>query len=121
MITLKSRNSDLSVVFSNEMVQEDLELRGWQVTNSISEHQKAYYTRSVIKPRDLNVLKMNRVNYMNLLELISIDGNNFDIISTDGEMFNNCYIDGSLTTLNKMKDKITKEIYYSGSLKINVR
>lgn len=120
MIRLKSRQSDLEVLFESELIQESMDLRGFQTTNSISEHNKTYFTRAVIKPTSLEVKYMNQQNYTNLLDLITTDGNLFDVESTEGESYLKVYHNGNIT-LTKQKDKKTNKFFYTGTLNVEVR
>ena len=121
MIKLTSLNdSSLQVVFDSTTIQTTPTLRGWNETNSITEHIKPYYIRATIDPNELTVGRMTTDQYDNLIQLFFFDGNSFEIDSSEGDTFTNCYIREKFS-LTKTRDKETGKFFYTGTLPIGVR
>ena len=120
MVKLKSRQSELEVIFEADIIDEILEKAGYTETTSIAETVKVYYTKAKLRPADINIKYMTKDNYDKLLELISSDGNFFDIYSSDGDSFTKCFHKNDLS-LKKNIDKQSDKKFYTGTLTIGVR
>lgn len=119
MVRLISKNSDLEVVFEAEMIQDQINMRGFGVTTSTNEINKPYVIRVTSEPTSITITYMSTNMYKKLLQLIDSDGNSFEIITSEGDYFDNCYISQN-PALTKMEDKIKKSYYRKGTLNIGM-
>ena len=119
MVKFKSKNSKLEVVFKSEgFIDETLNFRGKVLTTSTNEINKQYYVRATIDPTpDINVSYMSEAQYLNLLELVTTDGNLFSLTTSEGDSYDNYFISENIA-LTKNKNIQTKEKYRSGSLTV---
>lgn len=120
VVKLKSRQSDLEVYFEADMIEEILEKAGYTETTSIAETVKVYYTKAKLKPADINIKYMSREEYVKLLDLITTDGNFFDVYSSDGDSYTKCFHKNDLA-LKPNIDKQSDKRFYTGTLSLGVR
>lgn len=120
MVKFKSKNSNLEVVFKSEgFIDETINFRGKVLTTSTNEINKQYYVRATIDPTpEINVSYMSEVQYLNLLELVTTDGNLFSLTTTEGDFYDNCFVSENIS-LTKNKNIQNKEKYRSGTLTIS--
>ena len=122
MIKFKSRKLGIEVFFEQEetYIQDTFDIRGETITNSLSEHIKSYHTRSVLKPSEIKVKYMTKVEYLKLLEMRDKD-NFFDIETDYGDTYSQCLMTGSISSLQKIPNRQNNSYFYSGSLTVEVR
>lgn len=120
MVKLKSRQSDLEVYFEAEMIDEIVSKAGYTETSSIYETNKTYYTKVKILPSDITVKYMTREQYLNLVELFTVDGNLFDLETDEGDSFLKCYHKDDLK-LTKNRNRQNNSYFYTGTLSLGVR
>ena len=122
MIKFKSRKLGIEVFFEQEetYIQDTFDVRGETITTSLSEHIKSYHTRSVLKPSEIKVKYMTKVEYLKLLEMRDKD-NFFDIETDYGDTYSQCLMTGSISSLQKIPNRQNNSNFYSGSLTVEVR
>ena len=122
MIKFKSRKLGIEVFFEQEetYIQDVFDVRGETITTSLSEHIKSYHTRSVLKPSEIKVKYMTKVEYLKLLEMRDKD-NFFDIETDYGDTYSQCLMTGSISSLQKIPNRQNNSYFYSGSLTVEVR
>ena len=121
MVILKSRNSDLEVMMQCDLFDETFEKLGFVETDSINCFYKSYSIRDRVKPSDLTIRYISKSEYVKLLELISSDGNNFDLESTEGDSYTKLYFNKSDLTLKRNYDRLSDSYFYSGTLSLGMR
>ena len=120
MVRLKSRQTDLEVYFEADMIDSILEKRGYYETSSIAETIKSGYIKAKIKPADINIKYITTEQYNKLIELITNNGNFFDLECDDGISFSMCYHKNELS-LKRNFDRQNNSYFYTGTLSLGVR